>query len=157
MLNVKHVVKPEFRDAYLKHMMNNQKGTTETEPGALQFVVGEDVENANTFYLHEGYINTEEYLKHEETSHFASTVAFCKENLPFTEETVTRFIGSHEPVKQNSRRPAYCLNVELCIKPVMREEFLKVIQHNAENSNKEPLCLQVRFSFVFQTLLTSYN
>jgi len=162
MLNIKHVVKPEFRDAYLEYMMNNQKGTSETEPGALQFVVGEDIETPNTFYLHEGYTNYDEYLKHEDTAHFASTVAFFKENHPFAEEIVTRFVGSHEPVKLPSRRPAYCLNVELCIKPELRDEFLKVIQNNADNSNKEPLCLQyvwgesteVRNSFYFHEQYT---
>jgi len=141
MLNVKHVVKPEFRDAYLEHMLNNQKGTTETENGALQFVVGEDVETPNTFYLHEAYDNYSEYLKHEDTAHFASTVLFFRENNPFTQEIVTRFVGSHSPVK-HPKRSAYCLNVELCVKPNFRDEFLQVITNNAANSNKEPLCLQ---------------
>jgi len=34
------------------------------------------------------------------------------------------------------------LNVELCIKPEVREEFLDVIRNNKEGSDKEPLCLQ---------------
>lgn len=70
-LNVKIVVKPERREEFITVIKNDQKQTLATEPDALQFVIGEDIDQQNTFYLHEQYTSTEGLDAHTKTSHFA--------------------------------------------------------------------------------------
>jgi quinol monooxygenase YgiN len=124
-LNVKLSVKPGRREDFLKEIQNDAKQTMATEPGAVQFVLGEDRETTNVFYLHEQYTTSEDLDIHQKTPHFIEWTKF-KETDPFTEPPVVDlYYGIHEAEKA-PMRPAFCLNVELCIKPEVREEFLKV-------------------------------
>lgn len=65
---------------------------------------------------------------------------------PFVSEPeIDTFDCTHKPEKI-ADRSAFCLNVELCINPDVREEFLNVIENNQNGSNnKEPLCLQYHY------------
>ncbi|KAI2497752.1 hypothetical protein MHU86_16747 [Fragilaria crotonensis] len=57
-----------------------------------------------------------------------------------TEETATT-----TPII-TTKQPVFCLNVQLCIQPQVRDEFLKVILNNQKGSREdEPLCLQYDF------------
>lgn len=145
-VNLKLSVKPDRRDDFLILIRENQKATLATEPAALQYVVGEDTTNKNTFYVHEAFTSEQGFLDHRDTPHAADWAAFCDtQPSPFTdggEPAFECYVGTHDPVKVPVR-PAFCLHVELCIKPEIRDEFLKVIENNANGSNNdEPLCLQ---------------
>lgn len=143
-LNAKFSIKPSRREEFISIIRNDQTETLEKEPKALQFVVGEDTENVNTFYLHEQYIGEEGFQEHTETPHFAEWMKFT-ESDPFEEggaPAVDFFFGTHAPQKIDVRK-AYCLNVEICVQEKYRDEFIKVIENNAKGSNNdEKLCLQ---------------
>merc|ERR1712071_642836 len=93
---------------------------------------------------HEQYLGKEGFEAHTKTPHFLEWQTFTESN-PFVEggePVVDFFFGTHEP-KKIPHREAYCLNVELCIEPSFRGEFMKVIENNSKGSNNdEPLCLQ---------------
>ena len=149
-LNVKVSVKPERREDFLNVIQYDAEQTLLTEPGALQFTVGEDVESANVFYFHEQYKTMKDVDFHKGTPHFQKWVEFQATD-PFTEAlTVDLYQCNHDPTPV-PMRPAYCLNVQLCIQPDVRDEFLKVILNNQEGSRKEPLCLQYDFGENIQT------
>jgi len=150
-LNVKFSIKPERRSEFLATIKDDQAQTMETEPAALQFVLGEDTSEENTFYLHEQYLGEDGFKAHCETPHFAKWKAFTETGPFATEPVIDFFQGTHEPQKRervvisgsSKDNIVYCLNVELCIKPETRDEFLKVIENNAKGSNNdEPLCKQ---------------
>lgn len=142
-VNLSCHVKEDRRHDFLKLIRDNQKQTLETEDQALQYTVGEDVERANLFYIHEQFETPQGFDIHRETDHNANWISF-KESDPFVEDPVTFFYhGTHEPKKFMDQKSAYCLNVELNVKPEFREEFLETIRQNAEGSNTlEPLCMQ---------------
>jgi quinol monooxygenase YgiN len=140
-LNVKLNVKPDRRVEFLDVITMDGKETLANEPGALQFVMGEDTSTENIFYLHEQYKSQEDLKYHESTPHFKKWQEFCATN-PFQEDPIKDvYECQHDPVKIPVRS-AFSLNVELCIKPQVREEFLKVINNNQKGSRAEPLCLQ---------------
>jgi autoinducer 2-degrading protein len=143
-VNVKLSIKPERREDFLTIVRKNQKQTLDLEPAALQYVVGEDVDSPNTFYIHEQFTGAEGFDAHRATPHNGEWAKF-KESEPFADggdPAIDFYYGDHEP-EEVPIRPAFCLNVELCIKPEIREEFLEVIRNNEKGSNgKEPLCLQ---------------
>jgi autoinducer 2-degrading protein len=140
-LNVQFDVAPEHRDEFLKIIKYDGAQTLATEEGALQFVVGEDVETPNRFFLHELYKAKEDFLKHQKTEHYAKLSKFKEADPWVADPVVVFFEGTHELV-QIPCRPAFCLNVKLMIKEEVREEFLRVIDNNQKGSRKEPLCLQ---------------
>jgi len=143
-LNAKFTVLPERKDEFLSIIQNDKKMTLDTEPLALQFVVGEDTERPGTFHLHEQYIGERGFQQHIETKHFAEWNKFC-ESKPFTEDgepEVQFFTGEHAPQKIASRK-AFCLNVEICPTNDVLPEFKSVIENNAKGSTEdEVLCLQ---------------
>ena len=141
-VNLKCVIKPARRDEFMSVIKKDQTLTLETEPNALQFVVGEDTTSPNTFHLHEEYIGEEGFNEHLATSHFAEWEDFVKSE-PFTEDpTIEIYYGTHIPEKVPPRK-AFCLNVKICVQEDKRDEFLKVIENNAKGSiNEESLCLQ---------------
>ena len=165
-LNVKVSVKPERRQDFLAVIQKDAEQTLLTEPGALQFTVGEDVEKENVFYFHEQYKTMEDVAFHKSTSHFLEWTEFQKTD-PFSEALVVdifqcdsnsnKNINSDEstlaatstpnvPIIKPSQQPVFCLNVQLCIQPQVRDEFLKVILNNQKGSREEePLCLQYDF------------
>ncbi|CAB9510400.1 expressed unknown protein [Seminavis robusta] len=141
-INLKCKVKQSFRDEFLALVKDNQIRTLEDEPDALEYVVGEDVEEPNVFYIHEQFETLEAFAFHRETPHNKNWQKF-KTNDPFSEQPVASFYdGTHKATKVPIR-DAYCLNVQLCVDPKYREEFLEVIANNARGSiEEEPLCLQ---------------
>jgi quinol monooxygenase YgiN len=143
-VNLKLTVKPERRDEFIMLIKDNQEQTLTSESAALQYVVGEDTTTPNTFYIHEEFTGEQGFLDHRNTPHAANWVAF-RNSKPFTEDGEPEFNffeGFHEAVAVPVRT-AYCLNVQLCVKPEVREEFLKVINTNEMGSNNdEGLCLQ---------------
>jgi quinol monooxygenase YgiN len=140
-LNVKLAVKPDRRVEFLDTILMDAAETIKEEPGALQFVVGEDTSTNNIFYLHEQYKSMDDFEYHQATPHFSKWKAFCATG-PFTEDPIVDvYQCQHDPVKVPVRA-AFSLNVELCIKPEVMEEFLKVINNNQSGSRAEPLCLQ---------------
>eukprot|EP00978_Attheya_sp_CCMP212_P035868 scaffold158581_cov62-Attheya_sp.AAC.1 len=144
-VNLKFSIKPERRDDFLSLIKENQVKTLETEAAALQYVVGEDITEPNTFYLHEQFTSEEGFIYHRDTPHVSDWVQF-RDSDPFTKggEPIFHFyFGTHEAEKVPIRS-AFCLHVELCIKPEVRDIFLEVIENNQKGSTSdvEPLCLQ---------------
>ena len=140
-INVKVSVKPERRAEFLDAIGKDAAQTLATEPGALQFTLGEDTETKNVFHFHEQYKTLEDIKHHQSMKHFAEYQSFC-ESDPFTEDPVFHtYQCKHDPIKI-APRPAFCLNVELCVQTDFRDEFLEVIDNNQKGSRKEPLCLQ---------------
>ena len=142
-VNLKCSVKPERREDFLSLVRENQKKTLETEPAALQYVVGEDIDNLNTFYIHEQFIGEEGFLAHRSTDHAADWANFKKTD-PFTKEgqpTFDCFYGDHD-IENIPIRPCFGVHVELFVKPSIREEFIEVIKNNQSGRIQEPLCLQ---------------
>ena len=134
-------MKQDRKNDFLELIRENQRLTLE-EPEALQYTVGQDIEDPNTFYIHEQFLSPEGFAFHRKTPHNAEWQKF-RSTDPFLETPVASFYhGTHEPEKVPIRE-AYCLNVKLCIDPDKREEFLSVIENNAKGSNTlEPSCLQ---------------
>lgn len=140
-INLKCRVKEPRRDEFLTLIRENQNKTLANEPESLQYVVGEDVNTRNVFYIHEQFQSPEAFSFHRNTPHNDNWQLF-KASEPFEEDPITNFYhGTHAPFCVPIR-DAFCLNVQLDVKAELREEFLRVIQNNAINSNKEQLCLQ---------------
>lgn len=155
-MNIKVPIKPERREEFLRIIQNDQKQTLETEPEALQFVIGEDIDEPNTFYLHEQYTSKDGFAEHEKTAHFADLAKFVGTEPFSSPPVIEKYDGTHEAEKIPVRS-AFCLNVELCIKPEVREEFLKVIQNNQKGSTEtEPLCYQYHWGESTATPNTFY-
>mmetsp|Transcript_37926 Transcript_37926/g.77403 ORF Transcript_37926/g.77403 Transcript_37926/m.77403 type:complete len:235 (-) Transcript_37926:294-998(-) len=143
-INVKFKVKPERRDEFLRIMKNNIKQTMTTEPNALQFLIGKDLDEEDVYFLHEEYKSRQDHADpHSKTTYYEECMAFFATE-PFAEpHQADEFALAHDPPAEKvPSREAVCLNVELCIKPEVREEFLKVIRNNKSGSDQEPLCLQ---------------
>jgi len=152
-VNVKFSVKPDKRDDFLSLIKDIQKKTLPTEPAALQFVVGEDVNTPSTFYMHAQFVGEEGFKAHRDTPHSVKWQKFSSDAL-FSEgggePTFDFYFGTHKAEKIPIRS-CFCVHVELCVKPELREEFLEVIRNHQKGSintcisnNEEdgPLCLQ---------------
>jgi len=149
-MNIKFSVKAERRQEFLDVIQNNQRRTLEEEPNVLQFCLGQDVDRPNIFYLHEEYQCQDDHRSvHSQSDYYDNCIKFFDTEDPFTEPTVVdEFLLMHEPPpsKLPNSPNIFCLNVELCIKPEMRDEFLDVIANNKRGSdNDEPLCLQYSY------------
>ena len=86
-INVKLSIKADRREEFLQIIQEDGSQTLATEPGALQFVLGEDTETPNIFYLHEQYKATKDVEYHQSTPHFIKWKEFCDTD-PFTAEPV---------------------------------------------------------------------
>ena len=140
-LNIQFSVKAERRVELLELLKEDEKQTLGTEPGALQFVVGENINDPNMICLHEQYKSKEDLGFHNTTPHFAKVAKFF-ESHPFTQDPVINIYAcKHEP-KRIENRPAFCLNVESCIKAEFRDNFLELMMSHQVNSQAEPGCLQ---------------
>mmetsp|Transcript_25417 Transcript_25417/g.31316 ORF Transcript_25417/g.31316 Transcript_25417/m.31316 type:complete len:257 (+) Transcript_25417:40-810(+) len=169
-LNVKFTLKPEKRNNFLSIIRKDQEQTLTTEPGVIQFVIGEDIETPNTFYLHEEYKSKEDFEYHCQTNHFMEWSKFCEEEEPFTSDPEIDFYSlcnsnsdgsssssSIDSAKVSPTSNLFCLNVKLCIDPTLRDEFLKVIDNNQNGSRTaEPLCLQYDYGECTSTENTFY-
>ena len=89
-VNVQLCIKPERRDEFIACIRNNQQGTLQTEPLAIEYVWGEDTEVANTFHFYEKYEGLKGFEAHKATPHFAAWEAFAATD-PFTSEPVVNF------------------------------------------------------------------
>ena len=89
-LNVKLCIKPERRDAFIACIQNNQKGTLATEPLAIEYVWGEDLNEPNTFHFFEKYEGRRGFEAHQATPHFAAWEEFAASE-PFTSPPVVQF------------------------------------------------------------------
>lgn len=143
-INVAFRVKPERKEDFIRVMQNNLRRTLDSEPNALQFVLGQDVDDVNAFYLHEEYKTRADHVDpHSKSSHYAECMAFF-DTAPFIAPPVAdEFALLHDgPREKIQNSAAVCLNVELRINPAAREEFLGVIRQNKAGSDAEPLCRQ---------------
>jgi quinol monooxygenase YgiN len=123
--------------------------------GNLQFVVGQDVEDENTFHLHEEFVNLQAFRDHCASPHFVRYDDYVKTNQPFTADPSIYFYypmgedrnGSSSPVKkQPIHKGAFGLNVNLYPKANVRETFLNVILNNKKGTDTlEELALQYTF------------
>ncbi|KAG7373406.1 antibiotic biosynthesis monooxygenase [Nitzschia inconspicua] len=143
-LNVKMVVKPEHKESLLKVLEADAKGSRNTEPGCLQFLVGTDVDDPNTLFLHEQYKSQADFDVHGATPHLQAVFDFLKDHDPLIEPMVGQIYKCHhDPVKiDNSQFSAFCLNVEACVKPELRDDFIELMTSHQQNSKAEPLCRQ---------------
>jgi quinol monooxygenase YgiN len=156
-LNVKMGIRPDQRETFLSLIKEDQEQSLTTEPECLQFVVGEDINKPNIFYLHEEYKTMAGFQYHSTTPHFHKWNTFCKTNPWLNnnkdddddggEPVVEFYHGTHTATTdkwpRHDDRVVYCLNVNLYVKPQVRDEFLNVIANNKIGSdNQEPLCLQ---------------
>jgi quinol monooxygenase YgiN len=156
-LNVKVHVKPQRREAFLAVIQQDAAQTVATEAGALQFTLGEDTSTPHVFYFHEQYRDEAGFEAHTKTPHFAAWQAFCDTQPFVTDPVVQKYqLSLGEGDDKNSEptrttkvpvdRQAYCLNVELCIQPEVRDAFLQVIANNQQGSRTtEAGCLQYDF------------
>jgi quinol monooxygenase YgiN len=153
-VNVELHLLPERRDEFIKIITYDAKQTMETETGSLQFTIGTNTLDRNKFHLHEQYRTSQDFDVHCATSHFQMWKDFC-ETQPFVSDPIVqlyqccsdRVHHDHPPPDSTgSSTPSttYCLNVELCIRPEVRDEFLTVIENNqiGSRSTKEPFCIQ---------------
>lgn len=155
-VNLKFSIKPSFRENFLSLIKENQRKTLELEPLSLQYTVGEDTENPNTFYIHEQFVGAKGLDAHRDMEHAADWAAFKKQE-PFTEggeptlefyycEYQNEISKDEDIIKVPMDRSCYGVHVELFPKPELREEFLEVIKNNQKGSMEtEPLCLQYVF------------
>jgi quinol monooxygenase YgiN len=154
-LNARIDINPERRDEFLEVIQSDQTGTMANEPGALQFVVGEDIDTPNAFYLYEEYTSEDAFNAHNDMPHFAPWKKFC-ETDPFPNPPIPNFYhGTHAPEKIPVRA-AFCEHGEFCVKPERREDFIKVIQNFQEATLKEPLCLRFKWGECKDTPNTFY-
>eukprot|EP00339_Tiarina_fusa_P015250 CAMPEP_0117017482 /NCGR_PEP_ID=MMETSP0472-20121206/13643_1 /TAXON_ID=693140 ORGANISM="Tiarina fusus, Strain LIS" /NCGR_SAMPLE_ID=MMETSP0472 /ASSEMBLY_ACC=CAM_ASM_000603 /LENGTH=214 /DNA_ID=CAMNT_0004721857 /DNA_START=8 /DNA_END=652 /DNA_ORIENTATION=+ len=149
-VNVYAAVKPECREEFLKLITADAKGIV-AEPGSLQCTLGESDTEPNVFYIHEQYKTMEDFEAHKTTEHCQAFLTYLAEKDPLVAPPVMDvFRCTHEAVSVPPRA-AYCLNVELCIKAEVRDEYLKCIYNNQKGSHGEPLCLQYDFGESLET------
>lgn len=139
--NVQVDVKPDRVDEFLALIQNVRDRTMATESGALQYVIGRDVNNPNVIHLHEQYKTLDDSAHHENTEHYQELMAFAATDPLSTPLVLEKYSCAHAPVVIPSR-PAFCLNVESCIKPEFRDEFLTLMKSHQAKSQAEPACLQ---------------
>jgi len=136
-INAAFHVQPTRRDEFLNVLKN-----TILEP-AMQLVVGQDVDDPNKFYLHEEFRSRTDN-PNVKTTYLDGIVTFLEteafKSFPISNEFDLQHEGHVE--KATNAKGALCLNVELCVKPEVREEFLDVIRNNKAGSDAEPLCMQ---------------
>ena len=89
-LNVKLCIKPERRVEFIECIQNNQKGTLQTEPLAIEYVWGEDTSEPHTFHFFEKYEGRQGFEAHQSTPHFAAWEEFASTE-PFTSPPVVQF------------------------------------------------------------------
>jgi len=76
-------IKADRREDFLEVIRNNQKGTMDKEPLALEYTWGESAEKRNTFFFHEKYKGRSGFVAHQRTKHFKKWKEFVASD-PFT-------------------------------------------------------------------------
>jgi quinol monooxygenase YgiN len=157
-VNVELHLQPDRREEFLKIIKYDAQQTIRTEPGAIQFTIGMDTTDTDKFHLHEQYQTKDDFDHHCTTTHYQEWNDFCA-TKPFVSDPIVQFYQccnervtttTTTTTTSNVVQPSevYCLNVELCIREDVRDEFLRVIQNNqfgSRDKTKEPLCLQYDF------------
>ena len=144
-VNLKLSIKDDRREGFLSLIRSNQRKTLDLESESLQYVVGEDAETKNTFYLHEQVTSSQGFLDHRATDHTADWAAF-KATDPFVGSIeMDSYLLEHSTSECEPRKEAFGVQVVLCIKPEVREDFLKCISANRAGSMQEPLCYQYAY------------
>ena len=138
-INVSFQVAPSRRDEFVAVLT----GSSSIPEAATQFVLGQDVDDEKKFYLHEEY-DSRTSNPNVMTTYFDGAVPLLEsgafETFPQASEFDLMHAGHVERV--DNVKGAVCLNVELCVKPEVRERFIEVIRNNKEGSDAEPLCRQ---------------
>lgn len=151
-VNIKFVLRPasearsNLQSSFVSALQEDQRATLSKEPGALQFVIGRDVNNDRVIHLHEQYESAAALEHHRQTSHFAAFEAYAQDCLSEKDDdesstVLNEFQCTHAPVKTPPRE-AYCLNVESCIKPQFRDDFMALMAVHQQKSRAEPGNLQ---------------
>ena len=148
-LNVEVNLLPERREEFIKIITYDAQQTMDTEPGSVQFTVGADTVHENKFHLHEQYNTKNDFDLHCSTAHFKEWQDFC-DTKPFVSDPIVQLyqcqnerVNRPDDTAPSVAPATYCLNVELCIRPEVRDEFISVIENNQLGSRtKEPLCVQ---------------
>lgn len=143
-VNLKFTVKDDRREDFLSLIRINQRKTLDLETDSLQYVVGEDVDAKNTFYIHEQFTSSAGFAEHRAMHHAADWATF-KSTDPFVGTIeMDSYLLDHttEPCEP---RKAFGVQVVLCAKPEVRSDFLKCIAANRAGSMKEPLCYQYAY------------
>ncbi|KAL7549035.1 hypothetical protein ACHAWF_012297 [Thalassiosira exigua] len=151
-LNLKCTVKPSLRSKWIAAIKEDQLCTRRDEPGNLQFVIGQDVDDENTFYLHEEFKSSAAFEDHCASPHFATYDKFVQEEEPFVGPPEMCFyhpLEEDERISEEKRamhQNSFGLNVNLYPKAEVREEFLSVISNNKKGTDDtEDLALQYTY------------
>ncbi|CAJ1970223.1 unnamed protein product [Cylindrotheca closterium] len=149
-LNLQCKVRPEIRDEWLKQIKEDQLCSRRDEPECLQFVLGQDVDDENAFYLFELYRNKEAFQHHGQTPHFQFYNDFVETSQPYVGEPKLFFYHPTEETDSTTKRPihkdSFGLNVNLYPKASVLNDFLKVISENKKGTDTtEPLALQYTY------------
>jgi (4S)-4-hydroxy-5-phosphonooxypentane-2,3-dione isomerase len=146
-LNVQVHVKPDRREEFLEVILYDAQETMRQEKGAVQFTLGQSTTDDAIFHFHEQYQTLKDFEDHQATEHFQKWKAFCDTN-PFVSDLICQEFYLFPPSFDYAPKgvpsgEVFCLNVELCIKESVREEFLSVIRNNQKGSlTTEALCRQ---------------
>merc|ERR1712048_989606 len=95
-VNTDVFIKPERKEELLRVLAKLKKETDLFEPGCLQFVYGESLEEPNKFYLHEEYAGAnwgeEAWQENKMRNHFLEWEDFAlQEPTPFAKPAVVRY------------------------------------------------------------------
>ena len=145
-LNTRVTLKPDMAKRFWAAAEKNALATF-NEPGCVQFVVGQKVEDAkegdedtNIFYFHDQFVNEKAYQAHHVSPHFQE---FLTTVTPMIEKLENhKYLCRHEPQLRNPAVGTYCLNVESCVKPALFKEYHELMTSHATHSRAEPGCLQ---------------
>jgi quinol monooxygenase YgiN len=85
-LDVTMQVRPEMRDMFLDELRLDQRGAMDTEPNAVSYLFGEDVNIPNLFHMFEAYTGGRSgFEEHMRTPHYTRWTKFKEEYAPFVE------------------------------------------------------------------------
>ena len=135
-VNAVFTIKEDRRDEFISIIQDDQKLSLKDEEGIVRFVVGEDKDKKNTFYLHEEYVNEDAFKEHTEMPHFKPWDDFTKTD-PWTEDgapVADFYFCTHEAGKKEAMRSGHALNAKFTIKADRRDEFLKIIKEDQEET-----------------------
>jgi len=135
-VNAVFTIKADRRQEFISIIQDDQRLSLKDEEGIVRFVVGEDKDKKNTFYLHEEYVNEDAFKKHTEMPHFKPWDDFTKTD-PWTEDgapVADFYFCTHEAGKKEPMRSGHALNAKFTIKADRRDEFLKIIKEDQEET-----------------------
>jgi quinol monooxygenase YgiN len=153
-LNLKCIVKPTHRSKFLTAIQEHQQSTRKNEPNNLQFVIGQDVDDPNTFYFHEEFKSMAAFQDHLDSDHCKKYNEFVKTEEPYLEKPDMNMCFYHPAeedddalvTKRGVHKESFGLNVNLYPKASVRGEFLKVISDNKKGTDTiEELALQYTY------------